>query len=682
MLLFSGRLPRADGEVLLEKHLAEHHHLKAGDALTVQVPGLERSLSVTGGAVSAEYLWVTRDAQDVFPSPATFGVGGCRGQRCRRWRRPCWRLRLTPWSPRRASSWRRATRPAISSCWNRLGAADGAIVGELEKTLGPEQVLSATPQENLAGVRLLQMDVDGYKGMAAFFPFFFLGVGAFILASVLGRLVDAQRPVIGTLLALGVGQGKVLRHYLAYALILGVAGALLGATLGLVAGRAVTYEYATELGIPFVTARLHWDLALWGLLGGAGVALLSGAAPAWRASRLAPAESMRPPRPSLGALARLARRLPAPLSIRLAVRGVLGAPLRSVGTIFGIAAALVLVIVSGVLLDSMRTVVNVLFHDAQRYDLRVDFMAPEPLARLQDELGKVDGVTKLEGLVALPVRLTANGREESAALQGLSDDGALLRSMDADGTLVPPRVHGVVLTRHVAKQLGLKVGDAVEVRAIPAGGVTTLAVSGFADAVMGSVASARQAEVQAAFGLGASVTAAVLSVRPERLAQARRDLAGMPTVARVEDLAAMRGVIGQVMGLGWVMLGTMLLFSAVLAAAILFNTATLNILERRRELATLRSLGRSQAELALGLTLEHGLLTLGGLAVGIPLAIVASSQVLALYSGPLFALPFVLSPQTLGAAVLGVALTLLLAQWPALRAAGRLPLAEAVRTRE
>ncbi len=159
--------------------------------------------------------------------------------------------------------------------------------------------MSCAPAQ-LPGVRLLQMDVDGYKGMAAFFPLFFLGVGAFIVASLLGRLVDAQRPLIGTLMALGVGRARVLGHYLAYALALGGGGALAGALAGLVAAPALTREYAVELGIPFVTATLRWSLAADGLGLGVAMALLAGALPALHASRLPPAEAMRPPRPSTG----------------------------------------------------------------------------------------------------------------------------------------------------------------------------------------------------------------------------------------------------------------------------------------------------------------------------------------------------------------------------------------------
>jgi putative ABC transport system permease protein len=126
----------------------------------------------------------------------------------------------------------------------------------------------------------------------------------------------------------------------------------------------------------------------------------------------------------------------------------------------------------------------------------------------------------------------------------------------------------------------------------------------------------------------------------------------------------------------------MLLFGGILAAAILFSTAVLGVLEHQRDLATLRALGRTMREIAAGLTLEHGLLALAGIAIGIPIARLTTRALVRMFSSDLFALPFVISPTTMIVAAAGVLGVLLLAQWPALRSVNRMSLAEAVRSRE
>jgi putative ABC transport system permease protein len=392
---------------------------------------------------------------------------------------------------------------------------------------------------------------------------------------------------------------------------------------------------------------------------------------------------MRPPRPSAGPLARLARRLRAPLPLRLAVRDVLGKPLRSLGTALGVAAALILVLSTGAMLDSMSTTFTVLFHDARLYDLRADLVAPASLAVSRETFARVPGVRDVEGVLALPATLRGSGPEAQALVVGLSPETTLLRSMDLDGREVDPRVGGAVLTRALARSLRVKPGDTVHLAPLGAGDTASFTVSGLADGSLGNTVTVRRDELSRAVGVPAGQVSAILvRAEPGRQAAVRRALAGVHEVAHLEDTAAMRAQIDALMGLGWAMLGTMLACSVVLAAAILFNTATLGILERRRELATLRALGRTMREIGLGLTLEHGLLALLGLLLGFPLAIAATKKVLALYSSDLFALPYVLAPRTVAVSALGIVAVLLLAQWPALRALARTSLADAVRTRD
>ena len=162
----------------------------------------------------------------------------------------------------------------------------------------------------------------------------------------------------------------------------------------------------------------------------------------------------------------------------------------------------------------------------------------------------------------------------------------------------------------------------------------------------------------------------------------RDTLSAMASAARVEDAAALRQNIAVFMGLAWLMLGAMLALSVVLAAAILFNTATLGILERRRELATMRALGAGMRGITASLSLEHALLALGGVAIGIPASMALVRHVLALFASDLMAFPVVFSPSTFASAVVGAGFVLRFAQWPALRSIARASLASSLRSRE
>ena len=662
--MISGRLPAA-GEVLLEKHLAQHHRLAAGDTIRVDVAGGARELRVSGIGVSAEYLWVARNASDIFPSPDEFGVG--------------WMAVRARGRARNRDDRRRGRRRREPSARREGAGADANAITASAAARPGDRVLASTTKEQLVGIRLLQMDVDGYRGMAAFFPVFFLGVGAFIVAALLARMVDAQRAVLGTLMALGVGRAEILAQVLGHALALGVARRIAGAVAGtrLLAPRSrartqPTSEFRSSPRTCMASSRSSASASASSSRSRRGCSRPS-------RSCLAPAEAMRPTRPSTDMLARLARNVPAPLAIRLALRDVLGRPLRSLSTALGVSAALVLVLATGSMLDSMRTTFIVLFDDARRYDLRVDLAAPESASSVEARFSTITDVTRVEALIDLPVTIDANGRTSQALLQGLRDHSQLARSVDIDGRAVEPHDGEIVITRALAHELGVAIGDALQIRR--PGGEATFRVGGFADGTMGPTVSARVADVESAFGLGDRVTAVAITTRGDA-APLRAAVASMNDVVHVEDTRALRDQVAGLMGLGWAMLGMMLFFGAVLAAAILFNTATLGILERRRELATLRALGRTQREIAVGITLEHAWLAAFGLALGYPLATYTSRKLLALYSSDLFHLPYVMTSKTVAFSTIGIAAVLFVAQWPALRRLARASLAESVRARE
>lgn len=657
LLLIEGRVPQGDDEVVLEKHLAEHHHLHPGSVIQLGAAEAERTVRVSGVAVSAEYLWVSRDATDVMPTPDEFGVG---------------------WMHRHAigQAWIALATPQLL-----VATASGADPApRIAALMGADVVRSSTRADALTGTRLLQMDLDGYRGMALFFPLVFLTVAAFITTSLLARLVEQQRAVIGTLTALGMPGARIVLHYLAHALVLGGAGAVLGAGAGLLSARALTAAYATELGIPFVTARAHWDLAAIAVAVSLGVSLLAGAVPAIRVARLRPTESMRPAAPRMSRLIRAARSLRAPLTLQLAIRELLSRPLRALTTALGVAGALVLVVTSGVLVDSMRSTVHSAFDEAQRESFRVDFSGPRPASDALARVRAIPGVEQVDGLVLLPARLESDGRHQDVLAQGLNGEQGLVRSVDANGARMHPG-KGLLLPRAVARALHVTVGSVVRMR-VGEGAPAMLTVDGFADGVMGRVVSLQREVLAQAAGVPGMLTSVALTTAPGQKEAVRQRLLTVPGAARVDDLAATRARMDQMMALGWVMVVVMLAFSVVLAAAILFNTATLSVIERRRELATIRALGRSQRELGLELTLQNGAVALLGLAAGIPLGLWAARSVLNSFGSDLLALPFVVSPQTVGAGALGTVGVLLIAQWPALREIGRLDLAEAVRVRE
>ena len=125
----------------------------------------------------------------------------------------------------------------------------------------------------------------------------------------------------------------------------------------------------------------------------------------------------------------------------------------------------------------------------------------------------------------------------------------------------------------------------------------------------------------------------------------------------------------------------MLGLGGVMAFAILYTTMSANVLERRREIATLRAGGVRGRTIGALVTGENLLMTLIGVVPGLLVGVLGGRAFLASYSNDQFRLTLVVRPSTLALSALAVLVVAALSQWPSLRAVNRLDLAAAVRER-
>ena len=127
--------------------------------------------------------------------------------------------------------------------------------------------------------------------------------------------------------------------------------------------------------------------------------------------------------------------------------------------------------------------------------------------------------------------------------------------------------------------------------------------------------------------------------------------------------------------------GAMLALGAAMAFAIIFTTMSVNIVERQRELATLRAAGVRHRTLAGLVGGENTIVAALGVVPGLILGVASAQVMLQTYSNDQFILNLSIKPLTLvlsAAAIMGVAIA---SQIPGLRALRRMNVAEVVRER-
>jgi putative ABC transport system permease protein len=123
-------------------------------------------------------------------------------------------------------------------------------------------------------------------------------VGMFLVYNVLAVSVAERRRCIGVLRSLGATRGQVWRQFLAESVLLGLAGGILGAPLGLGLAQMSLGPMQQVLGDVFVplpaqTLEISLETLLVAVAAGVGAALIAGLCPACTAAREAPVEALR-----------------------------------------------------------------------------------------------------------------------------------------------------------------------------------------------------------------------------------------------------------------------------------------------------------------------------------------------------------------------------------------------------
>ncbi|WP_338758291.1 ABC transporter permease [Nocardia vulneris] len=650
---------RAD-DIVVEQHAAETFGLRPGSRFQIFDGSTWQSVTVSGVARSAEYLWPARDRQEVLSDPHAFAVAfaaqpvaaALAGQP-----RPNQTL------VEMAGTATQSDRDAVADALRAAGAMD------------------LVPQAEQPSNATLHEDLDGFADLAVGFPTLFLAAAAVAEYVLITRLVQTERPIIGTLLAMGARRRTVVGHYVSYGVGIAALGAALGVLGGFVATSAVTTVYTSAIGIPDTVVEHRIPTALVGFALGILTGLVAGLAPAVAAARIAPAAAMRGDglHPgTAGPFSRWsARRHRLPVVARMALRALARGRRRTLATMTGTVLSLVLILASVGMLTSMRTVLDIQFEQIERADATV-YLAPgtaDPAAHLR----ALPGVAAAEPTTATPVTVTAGDRSYATTLTGLAPDTTMrgLRTPDGGTRSLPG--DGVLAGAPLADRLGVGVGDTITVTAA-LGTAHPQRIAGFVDEPLGTFLYADNAVAAQIGGIGLHGYLIRFGPTADRDAL-RAEITSLPGVVTYTDTAALQHQVDKFLGLFWVFVLVMLALGAVLACTVIYVTMTVNLAERTTELATLRAAGVPVRRLTAALATENLAATLLAVPLGLLAGVFAAWAFLRSFNSDMFNLRLSLGPAPLLLAVAAVLTAAVLSQLPAARLVERIDIARVVRER-
>ncbi|MBK5092603.1 MAG: FtsX-like permease family protein [Actinobacteria bacterium] len=651
---------------LAEQHLADEFGLKPGDAIRLDSAGDNINLRVNGAVSSPEYLRLVAGLTEFVADPARFGV-----------------IFVAEAEARRIFGPEEGFNKFVVRVRDRKRLSE--TMEKAEAVLAPYGVIGLTRGSDERSASLISFDVSNMGKIAAFFAILILAVASIALYITITRLVVTQQREIGLSRAVGYGSGAILGNYLGFALILGALGSVLGLFGGYFLCRFFLSIYSNALGLPaIVKASFRGDIAAAGIGAGLLFSALGALIPARRAVRMKPADAIRAEaglslelhEKKAGASTAGYHRTPAWL--RLAFRNLFRNRRRTLLTCLGIAMALSALVAARGSVESLDYVLDKYFQRVLRWDVSAAFSSPQNAEALR-LIGELNGVSRVEPMADLPALLSADGRSSNIEVQAYEDGTNMHGSFPTRGSKPWPGPGEIVLNRGTAGELHLELGEPVEVSTVL--GNASLKAVGFVSEPFKGICYMNLRQLRQLAGAD-YFNVVIAKVRPGKEARVASAFGSLPGVAKVTTRNQIRETFEEMLGATKPFMNIIYVLILAITFAIVFAIITINVLERRREIATARTLGTGMGRIFSTLTAET--MTIG--IIAIPPGIVLGKTLEWLLIVKLMGSQFILIDVVLssGAVALIVAVflaVLVLSELPSLRQLKRLDLARVIKER-
>ena len=492
--------------------------------------------------------------------------------------------------------------------------ADGEA--ELDASLQPQ--LYTLDRNSNSGYVTFENDSAIIDGIAVVFPIFFVLVAALVCITTMTRMVTEERTQIGTLKAMGYSSPVIMSKYLLYAGISALLGCILGFFLG---STGLPYIVWFAYNIMYQYEDLIFRFNAWMFAGCLLISVVGSLFVTWLACRSAlsekPAELIRPKAPATGKRVLLERIGPLwrrlPFLSKVSIRNAFRYPSRVFMMLLGIGGCTALMIAGFGAKDSLAGVGSFQYDEISLYDVVVH-LDPANVDDHPDSLwadwAEHSALTHREEIRLLN---GSKGKDTDLILADAAEIAPLLSLHTKNGKEIPwPAPGEVLITEKLSDTLGLRTGDSVVIH-LESGKERNVTIAGVCEYYVGHAVFATPdgyADTGKNYALIRAKADEDIGLRAARLRGANGVNYVSLTQTERETLENSMASVD--------LLVLMLVFcSGALAFITLYNLTNINIMERIREVATVKVLGFSPHETAQYILNENMMLSFLGAAFGL-----------------------------------------------------------------
>ena len=478
---------------------------------------------------------------------------------------------------------------------------------------------------------------DRMDAIARVFPVFFFLVAALVATTTMTRMVDENRLQMGTLKALGYSNFSIAGKYLFYALLATILGSIIGMVVGFVVFPIIIWN-AYQLVFTLPTFTLYFYPGMAAASVGISAAVIGFAT--WYACRSSLAEKtaalLLPRAPVAGKRILMERITPLwsrmSFSQKTTARNLFRYKKRFFMTVLGVAGCTALLLIGFGIQDSLLPIVTKQSTELTHNDMSITLSDPKALTMeqgLAEELGSNSAVQNWGAVYTKSTTIyNAAGESASVSIVAAAKDSDLTRYV----TFRTRKGHkaisfdsgSAILTEKTAENLGLHTGDTFWVENTE-GARVELTLTGITENYMFTRLYLPRAQLESLLGTEdipwntvygqttCTDAAGYNALRTDLL-----DCNYVSSISFTEDTTELFDNL--IVSLGYVVV-LIIICAAALAAVVLYNLISVNLGERKKELATIKVLGFYDQEVYRYIFREIELLALIGSGVGLALGV-------------------------------------------------------------
>lgn len=509
-------------------------------------------------------------------------------------------------------------------------------------------------RSEVAGFYEYKLETERIENIAKVFPLMFFLVAALVSLTTMTRMVDEERSQMGTLRAIGYSKSSVIFKYVLYALLASILGSIIGTILFYkLIPMLVGYCYNIFYDMPSINATMQINYALFSLVFSILSTVLATILVFLKDTSKTPAELMRPEAPKKGKRIFLEKidKIWNSLSFlnKITLRNIFRYKKRLFMTVIGICGSTALILASFGIKDSVMKVADNQYNKIYKYDMIISInnnASNNDKKVLEEKILDENEIKKITYVYKSNVLLKNNKKSENSNIivpenKEKINDYITLRQrktkkdikMDDDG---------IIISEKLAKLLKLKKNSYVKLT-LPNNKKVNVKVSDITENYIEHYVYISPKLYKKLSGENANYSTIIaitknLSNKKEKALESNiSDINNVTSTLLSSDTK--NNYKDMMNTLNYVIL-ILIVCAATLAFVVLYNLASVNISERRRELATIKVLGFYDEEVTKYIYKEMFILTIIGSLIGLILGSFLTLYVIKICETNLFMFTF------------------------------------------